>query len=73
MLGGHLDMIAEYIVVADLELGDAGARAVVRFKFGDGAPAIAAGCTQIVERGVVALGDIPARTGVDRRCGDERA
>ena len=56
----HLDMIAEHAVVPDLERGDAGARAVVRLQRGDRAPPARAGVAQIVERGVIAFGDIAA-------------
>eukprot|EP01136_Pigoraptor_vietnamica_P023031 Opistho-1_new@6302 len=73
MLGRDLDMIAEHAVMLDLERGDAGALLIVGLQRGDGAAATGARVTQIVERGIVPLGDIAAIGGIDRRRGDERA
>src|SRR3546814_15405980 len=73
MLGGNLDMLAEHAIVADLERGDAGSLAILRFEGGDRLAPVAGRLAQRVERGVIAFGDIAALRRVDRRRLDQRA
>ena len=54
-VAGHLDEVAEHVVVADLERGDAGLVAIARFERGDQAAAGVAQRAQLVERRRVAL------------------
>src|SRR3546814_13524126 len=65
-------MMAGDVVVADLGRGGARRCAIIRLEARDRAPAPRPGRAQIVERGVVALGDIAAVAGIDRWRGDER-
>src|SRR3546814_16388543 len=66
-------MIAEHAIVADLERGDAGAVAILRFERCDRLAPVARGFAQGVERMIITLGDIAALRGVDRRGFTERA
>src|SRR3546814_17307633 len=72
MLGGHLDMIAEHAVMPDLERGDAGAFAILRFERRDRLAPVARRFAQRVERMIIAFGDIAALRRVDRRRLEER-
>jgi hypothetical protein len=63
---------AEHAVVADLQSRDPGLLAIARLEPGDRPAALAAGGAQVVERGVIAFGDIAALGRVDRRRGDQR-
>ena len=67
MAGADLNVIAEHRIVADFEGRDAGCLAITRFQGSDGAAPVAARRSQRVERGVIALGDIAALRGVERR------
>src|SRR3546814_14902018 len=60
-------------IVADLERGDAGAVAILRFERCNRLAPVARGSAQGVERMIIALGDIAALRGVDRRGFNERA
>ena len=70
---GHLDEIAEHAVMPDLERGHARLVAVLRLKRGDGAAGVRRDQPQLVERGVVALGDEAALAALGRRRRHERA
>ena len=67
-----LDVIAENVVVADLEGRDPGLGAQPRLERRDQPPPVVGGGAQLVERGVVALGDEPAASDVERRLGHQR-
>ena len=71
--GGHFDMIAKHAIVPDLERADAGLVAIFRLQRGDGAAAITRHAAQLVQRGIIAIGDIAAIGGFGRRGGDQRA
>jgi hypothetical protein len=71
-----LDVVAEDLVVADLERADAGARALARLELGDPALAVVAKRAKLVDLGRVAGADeiaLPRARGrrVDERAADE--
>ena len=69
----HLEVVAEHLVVADLERVDSGARALPRLELGDPPRAVSADGAQVVQLGVIPVADHPplARGGRGRR--DQRA
>ena len=68
----HFDVIAEHVVVAHLERGDVGGRAVARLQGANQAPALVAQGHRLVERRVVTAGDDAAVGHARRRAGHER-
>ena len=69
----HLDMIAEHAIVPDLERADSGALTVIGLQRSDRAASAGAGRAQIIQRGVISLGDVTAIARIDRRRRHQRA
>ena len=63
----HLDVIAEHIVVADLQRRDAGFVGIFRLQAGDQAARVVAQAAGFVERRVMTLGDEAAIAGLQRQ------
>ena len=67
MTGRHLDVIAEHIVVADLERGDAGFLRIFRLKTGDELARVVAQAARLVELRARTPGDEAAVAGDERQ------
>src|SRR5271170_2914197 len=63
MVGRHLDVIADHVIVADLQCRDRGLGGVARLQGGDGAPTLVAQPAPFVELVRIAGGDKAAVAG----------